>query len=290
MNNITHRIISCGTGARIKVKENVLFIGMIIFATTLIIMLVGLSGCSESPTKNSDTAQGEVKLYIVDAPGDYDEVNIVITEVSVHYASDDTITGWTVISDSIRTINLLNLTNGNFDILGSNHLRVGRYSQIRLKIGVGSNVVVNGQTHSLNIPSGQQSGLKLNHQFDIEANALYEMTLDFDAARSIIHTGNNQYIMRPVIRVVANHISGSISGIISPAIAYSRVTTTVDSDSISTDANVINGNFKLMVLPIGVYSITVNSGIDAYRDTTVTGISVVAGQNTNIGTVVLRQL
>lgn len=256
----------------------------------MILMFLGLSGCSESTTQNPTSLQGEIKVYVVDSPSDYDAVNIVVTEVSVHMTSTDTVTGWTVISDSLRTINLLNLTNGNFDILGTKMLDAGRYSQIRLKIGTGSNVVVNGQMYPLNIPSGDQSGLKLNHQFNIEANGLYELTLDFDASRSIHVTGNNQYQMRPVIRVVANYISGSISGVVSPSFAFAFVSTIAGSDTISTYANVENGGFKFMVLPAGIYALTIKSGVNTYRDSTITGISVVARQNTNIGTIALRQI
>ena len=271
-------------------KAKILFTGLMVFLTFTILMFLGLSGCSESPTDNSNGTQGDIKLYLVDSPGDYDAVNIVVTEVSVHLTSSDTVSGWTIISDSTRTINLLNLTNGNFDILGTHRLDVGRYSQIRLKIGTGSNVVVDGVTHSLEIPSGSQSGLKLNHQFEIEAETLYELTLDFDASRSIHITGNGQYKMNPVIRVVANIVSGSISGIVSPLAASAQILTMVDSDTVSTYMDIISGGFKLMALPAGIYSVTINSRVNVYSDSTITGITVVARQDTNIGTIVLRQL
>lgn len=271
-------------------KAKFLFHGLLVSLMFTILFFLGLSGCSESSTENSNgTQQGDIKLYLVDSPGDYDAVNIVITEVSVHLTSNDTVSGWTVISDSLRTINLLNLTNGNFDILGRHRLDVGRYTQIRLKIGTGSNVVVNGQTYPLNIPSGSQSGLKLNHQFDIEADALYELTLDFDASRSIHVTGNNQYQMRPVIRVAANIVSGSISGVVSPANALAVISTTFDSDTVSTYADVATGGFRLMVLPAGSYSVNIRSGVEIYADSTVTGVTVIAQQNTDLGTIVLRQ-
>ncbi len=254
------------------------------------LLLLGLLGCSkDSATGNSNGSQGDIKIYLVDTPYDYDAVNIVVTEVSVHLASSDSVSGWMVINGTTRTIDLLNLTNGNVDILGTSRLDVGTYTQIRLKIGTGSNVVVDGQTHPLNIPSGAQSGLKLNHQFDIEANALYEVTLDFDASRSIHVTGNGQYQMTPVIRVIANVVSGSISGVVSPASATALVSTIVGSDSVSTYANVASGGFMLMALPAGIYSVTIYSGVDAYADSTLTGVTVVAQQNTNIGTIVLRQ-
>jgi hypothetical protein len=261
---------------------------MVALALTAL-LVAGFTGCSkDSSTENTGGSQGDVKIYLVDDPSDYDAVNIVVTEVSVHVASNDSMSGWMVINDSTRTINLLNLTNGNMDILGVGRLDVGRYSQIRLKIGTGSNVVVSGQVYPLDIPSGAQTGLKLNHQFDIEANSLYEMTLDFDVSRSIHVTGNGQYMMRPVIRVVANVVSGSLSGIVSPPTTFGLVSAIVGLDTVSTYANFINGGFMLVALPSGIYSVTIYSGSDAYIDSTITGITVAARQNTNIGTIYLR--
>jgi hypothetical protein len=165
----------------------------------------------------------------------------VVTEVSVHFASSDSLSGWMVISETTRAIDLLSLANGNVDILGTGRLDVGRYSQIRLKIGTGSNVVVDGQTHPLDIPSGTRTGLKLNHQFDIEADTLYELTLDFDVSRSIHVTENDRYQLRPMIRVITNVVLGSISGIASPVTANALVATMVVSDSLTTYANVASG-------------------------------------------------
>jgi len=261
--------------------------GLLIGILVAALVIVGFTGCSDDNGTGSPS-QGEIKMYMVDTPGDYDEVNVVVTEVSVHITSNDTVSGWTVISDSVRTINLLHLTNGNYDILGTSRLDAGTYSQIRLKIGTGSNVVVNGMTHSLEIPSGSQSGLKLNHQFEIEENALYELTLDFDASRSIHLTGNDRYMMRPVIRVIANVVSGSISGVVSPVVALAQVSTTFGLDTVSTYSDVTTGAFRLMVLPAGSYSVMIHSSVGFYADSTITGVTVTARQNTNIGTIVLR--
>lgn len=253
------------------------------------LLSIGVMSCSDDTPTNTDNSSGEIKMYMVDAPGDYDEVNIVVTEVSVHMSAGDTTIGWMVIDSSTRTINLLNLTNGNVDIIGSGRLHIGSYSQIRLKIGTGSNVVVGGTTHPLEIPSGSQTGLKINHAFDIETNVLYELTLDFDASKSIHQTGNGRYMMRPVIRATANRSCGSISGMVNPASSFSCVRTMVGSDSLATYAHLMNGGFMLMALPSGIYTVTIESGVALYADSTITGVSVTARNNTNLGTINLRQ-
>lgn len=255
--------------------------------TALLALLcaIGLWGCSKNPAQS---AQGEIKMYLVDNPAEFDAVNIVVTEVSVHQADTDSMSGWTVINNTTRTFNLLTLANGASTVLGDTQLNPGHYTQLRLKIGSGSTVVVNGQTYPLDVPSGSQSGIKLNHSFDIAANTLYELTLDFDASRSIHVTGNNQYKLSPVIRVAANVTSGAISGVVNPASAKAMVSTLAGTDTVSTAADSISGAFKLMALPAGTYAVKITPSTSAYRDTTLTGVQVVARQESNVGTITLH--
>ena len=112
-------------------------------------------------------------------PADLDAVNIVVREVSVHSEAD----GWVTINDSLRTFNLLTLTNGASVLLGSATLNPGHYTQIRLLLGEGSNVVVNGTAYPLVVPSGLQTGIKLIHEFTLEPSYTYELMLDFDASK-----------------------------------------------------------------------------------------------------------
>jgi hypothetical protein len=44
-----------------------------------------------------------------------------------------------------------------------------------------------------------------------------------------------------------------------------------------------------MALPAGSYSVKIDSGVDIYADSTLAGVKVTTRQNTDIGTIVLRQ-
>jgi hypothetical protein len=240
--------------------------------------------CSDSNSPET-TGQGQIKIAMVDAPAGYDEVNIVVTSVEVHKAGSDSNSGWFIINNSTATYDLLRLRNGASVILGDNSLDAGSYTQIRLIIGAGSNIVVNGVVYPLEIPSGEQSGLKLNHSFVIESGLLYELILDFDAEHSIVLTGNGQYKLKPVIRVVPLIISGTISGRINPISAAGYVYAISGTDTSCTIAEQIAGSFKLMALLQQTYRIEVFSANPAYNDTTITNVIVVAQQNNNLGTI-----
>lgn len=266
-----------------NIKHKLIHLTFFFMCFTVSVLIIS---CSEST--QPETGQGQLKITMVDAPAGYDEVNISVTRVEVHIANPDSNSGWFVINDNAATYDLLTLRNGASVILGNNSLDAGRYTQIRLIIGTGSNVVVDGITYPLEIPGGEQSGVKLNHQFEIQSGLIYELLLDFDAERSIVLTGNSQYKLKPVIRLVPAVISGTISGKINPANAAGYVYAISGTDTSGTIAEPITGSFKLMALLQQTYRVEVLSADFAYNDTTITDVSVIAKQDTDLGTINLN--
>ena len=106
-------------------------------------------------------------MTIVDSPADFEHVNIAVARVEVHKAGSDSTSGWAVVNNNAATYDLLTLRNGASAILGDNSLAAGHYTQIRLILGSGCTVVSNGTSFNMNVGSGMQSGIKLNHEFDI---------------------------------------------------------------------------------------------------------------------------
>lgn len=255
----------------------------------LLVSLLYVLSCSENSTSVDPVEQnGRMKLYLVDSPSTLDSVIICVTRVEVHKSGNDSTSGWFVINDSTRYFDLLLLTNGTSAILGDTSLSVGQYTQIRLIIGTGSYVVDNGVKHDLEIPSGSQTGLKLIHQFIIEAGKLYELILDFNVDKSIIITGNGQYKLKPTIRVMPMVVSGSIAGQVLPLDAHPTLWTVYGTDTIATFTD-FQGFFKLIALYQGNYDVNIiPADTMLYRDTLITGVQVLANQETDIGLVTLQ--
>jgi len=243
------------------------------------------SSCSEKSTKTA--TQGGIRIYLADKPTVYDAVNIVVSQVSVHIADQDSESGWTVISDTIQTYDLLELSNGAMVLFANHKLDPAHYTQIRLKVTDGCNVVVDGIPYDLKIPSGEQSGIKINHQFQIQPGETYELLLDFDAEKSIHQKGNGDYQMQPVIRAVAIATSGSISGVVDPdsinAYAIANPDTVAHTHSDTT------GYFRLVGLPAGLYSVQIVPDDATYADTVFSDVAVVAGQTADLGSIQLRK-
>lgn len=254
------------------------------FAGILALGMVALTGCSIDSTPSMGTLQ--VKMH--DAPADYDEVNIFIERVEVNNTTGDQ--GWQTISEPNESFNLLELTNGVFEVIADTELEVGTYPQIRLVVSRDANtVVINGEEHGLFVPSGSETGVKLNVNAEIQEGIVYTLLLDFDALRSVVKTGqapNPGYILKPVIRATNEAITGNIGGVVEPFEARAIVYAIAGDDTLSTTfADEENGEFLLVGLEAGSYTVSVEA--ETYSSESFDGVEVTVGETTEMETIVL---
>jgi hypothetical protein len=249
--------------------------------TFIIIVLTSvLTGCENDLNNGS----ARLKFSLTDAPASYDKVLI------------DIIGAQAIINDStidldVKTgiYNLLDFTNGKDTIIVDQEIPEGKLTQIRLLLGDNNSVVMGNNTYNMKTPSAQQSGLKLNVQAVFLEGISYEYTIDFDAARSIVRTGNDKFILKPVIKVFTKSVSGSIKGVVKPADAKPVIyAITGQLDSISTYADATSGNFMFMGLKSGNYKLSFEP-VSPYKDTSLVNIKVITGQVTSLDTMKFKQ-
>jgi hypothetical protein len=114
---------------------------------------------------------------------------------------------------------------------------------------------------------------------------MYYVLLDFDANKSIVDMGNGTYKLKPIVRTIEAAISGAIKGKITPTGTLAFVTAT-SAANITYSSNVTaSGDFLLMGLPSGTYSVTITPVLPKLP-VTQTNITVTTGVTTNIGTFV----
>jgi hypothetical protein len=253
----------------------------------LLFAMLVIVGCTDNSTEPTLQGKSSLKVYLVDSPSTLDSVIIFVNQVEVHKSGSDSTSGWFVINNTPRSYDLLELRNGASAVLGDSVLEPGNYTQIRLILDNGNYVVDNDMRYYLTIPSGFQTGIKLNHEFTLEANNLYELVLDFNVDKSIHVTGNGKYMMKPVIRVIPMIISGTISGQIQQLDAKATVFTTIGEDTVSTYPDV-DGFFKLMALRQGTYDVTIFPDTSVYKDSVITGVNVLANRDTYLDIIQLK--
>ena len=192
---------------------------------------------SSSPTQEDGVVpeKGTLKIYLTDAPGDYLEVNIIISKIEGHIAGDgeegEDKGSWEVLKEwpDGLPVDLLTLENVSL-LLGSSELAPNKYTQLRIFLKEEATLVLEGEEgedskviKTLEIPSSANAGIKLNRPFEIVEGMITELTIDFDAEKSVIKTGNGKYKMKPVISVSSETYStgelpegvGSVSGSVS---------------------------------------------------------------------------
>ena len=248
---------------------------------------LALNGCDSQSSQNpiSQTDMGNLKISLTDAPADFETVNITFSEVSAHIDSS-----WITLSDQPQTVNLLEFSNGKTTEIGSADVPVGQYTQIRLKIAE-AEVIVDGVSHPVTVPSGAQTGLKLITEFAIVEGSTVELIVDFDANRSVVTTGPpnepKSYKLKPTLRVISRAVTGSISGIVINPQNLPVAMAIAGSDTVTTTSVAdTTGEFMLGFLPEGFYTISVKDTLNQFFESN--NVEVIAGANNDVGMVTLQ--
>jgi len=242
--------------------------------------------------KNNKDVYGNprLKVKLIDSPGDYEAVYIDVKDVQIN-VTGDTANGWHSLGGvNAGTYDLLKLVNDHDTILADAEISSGRLHQIRLVLGTENYVKIEGTTQliKLETPSGQQSGLKLNVQMDVQDGILYTITLDFDAARSIVKTSSDKYMLKPVIRTILNAVGGTLKGVVMPKGFQTAVYAIQGIDTIASTFTGTTGGYVIKGLPAGTYKVYYNPSDNNYYDSLRNNISVQYNTITKIDTTFLR--
>ncbi len=245
---------------------------------------------------DSGASTGALSLHITDAPVDgAEKVVIQFRGLELHGPGGTTTlfycpdaNGQSVISATAcplpapRELDLKALNSGTSAVLLDAYtLPAGHYSWVRLlvdadpRVAGDSYVVLKNQSneYELEIPSNEQSGLKLNRGFTVPAGGHASFTIDFDLRKSI-HLPSSEgapYVLRPTLRIVDSVVVGAIAGTVdltgstcaSPAVyVYAgENATTNDISGAATDpvttalVNTSTGQYRAAFLEPGTYTV-----------------------------------
>ena len=245
------------------------------FALPLLALVIMYS-CNDDPASHSETIKlGDptISIRLVDAPGDYEAVNIEIIDVMIKMDSDnDDDNGWTSLEVNEEIVNLLDFTGGFSKVLVEKFpIPAGTLSQMRLVLGDGNTIVIKDgndqdETFDLKTPSGQQSGLKVKVNEEVEEGYTYDFIIDFDVEKSIVHAGNSgNIILKPVLYATLETSSGIIEGTVFPTDVPSKASVLIDdNDTPEPEDDIVisamtdeNGAFALWGVPAGTYDVIV---------------------------------
>jgi len=238
------------------------------------------AGCDSGGT--GGTAQGDVTLRLTDAPADLDSAVVTVDRVDLltedgvsddngdddngddDDSGDDDDESTLTLTEETRQLDLLQLQNGTEEILADEvTVPEGEYTQLRFVLGSENYVFVNGEQQTLEVPSGQQSGIKIVlPEVEIENDGdKIDLTLDFDVEDSFIEQGNGTYRFKPTIKVKNVFVNGqsietvSVEGLVTGVdagndgisvedVAFTTTTATeIEGDNVSTLGDFSEGQY-----------------------------------------------
>ena len=202
-------------------------------ATAMALSLTACGGGSSASSSSSSTT-GTLNLAITDAPID-DAKAVVVQFTGVELQGPSGRIDHDFVDESgnpvTMEIDLLALTEGaTEDMLKDVTLEAGEYSWMRLKVNaekgvIDSYIMLNDDNqYSLYVPSGNQSGLKLNRGFVVPAGGVASYVIDFDLRKSVHKpsSANQDYKLRPTLRLVDKTNVGTLKGIVNSELITSE--------------------------------------------------------------------
>ena len=175
-----------------------------------------LLGCGEVSNSSSS---GMISINVTDAkpilPSGTDQVLITFDDVSVHRTGG----GWVLLplAQDPYTIDLLQFQSGTTtELVPPVSLIPGKYTQIRIGVTDASIRIDGVDYYAVEIPS---QNLKTDKEFDFEVvgGGAVDLTVDFDLSQSIVVTGPDTYMLKPVLHVNQTQEAATLRGEISDA-------------------------------------------------------------------------
>ena len=269
---------------------------------SLILGLTMFQSCGKDNDDINSTSRLQLKL--VDEPGDYLEVNVEIIDIQYKTSEDsEDEEGWTSLDPASGypiNVDLTELVAGNDLLLVDEVIPSGLLHQIRLVLSDNNTLVIEGENGEagepieLTTPSAQQSGLKLTLDEELEPGFSYTFILDWVVQESIVEAGNSgMYILKPVINVIAEVNSGTVSGTVIEVIEevdtpLENITVsvyTLDDVLVTDTLTNANGVFVIQGLAAGNYKLKIEQeGYEVYESE---DLLVTAGEILDVGTIQL---
>ncbi|MBS1512131.1 MAG: DUF4382 domain-containing protein [Bacteroidetes bacterium] len=258
---------------------------------------------------NIPAGQQKVSVYLADGPTDYQQVLIDIQQIAVkvdtcHRNGDDdhdqpgcdddhdqhhsNCEIWDTLNINPGVYDLLKLRNGLDTLLASGFTINGKILRIKLTLGTNNSVMADSVIHPLHLINNQNFVYVniLRQHLDSLTSNNFQLYLDFDLQHSIFYIGG-QYWLKPVLKPFSLHSFGEIEGKVRPVHSFGLIQAYNATDT-GYALPFDQGEFKIRGLKAGTYSVLIK-GANGYKDSTISNVTVVQHQDTQVGTIVLHQ-
>ena len=280
-----------------------------VFLYAMSMLSLVLVACSNDANNgaNADT-MGRLTLQLTDAPFPFDmvaEANVTVFKIDARLANseDEDVEGdseedgypFITLMEEEVPVNLLDLTNGVTEELADLEVPAGTYDLIRVYVKGVNVVLTDDRTFDLDVPSGEQTGIKIfiDPALTVAGGLSSDLLLDFDVSRSFVAKGNtksvdgiNGFNFKPVIKVSNLSTAGTLSGTVTAmdgetVVALENAQISVmdlDEEPVTSGASDVDGAYAIMGLEAGTYKVF--SSMNGFVNSDTVEVEIVAANKT----------
>ncbi|MBS1947924.1 MAG: DUF4382 domain-containing protein [Bacteroidetes bacterium] len=196
---------------------------------------------------------------------------------------------WDTLSITPNMYDLLKLRNGAEALIANGNVGTGKITKVRITLGA-NNSIWTDATHSFPLTVCDNNnylyaGTK-STSIEALASGKSAIRIDFDVAKSI-RNKNSAYCLKPHLKSYYDKYAGKIDGLVKPADAHALVKVFNATDT-SYAIPEGDGKYKIRGLSPASYSVMYIASAP-YRDTTITNVKVIPGQETKMPTITLHK-
>nr|WP_283774060.1 DUF4382 domain-containing protein [Aquiflexum sp. TKW24L] len=221
-----------------------------------------------------------INVFVIDAPGDFDEVWVEILGVEVKTTGtrgqDNAIPVFLENIQSNQQVNLASLILDRQFLVGRGEFLVGAVTELTLRLGTDNFVVVDGARSPLIFDNSEAQNPSLTVNYPLDPGFSVDLFIDFEVFRSIKASSNPTagYILNPKLRSFSRANTGEIAGTITPLQENAIVYAIQGRDTVSSTAvDLATGRFKLRGL-LGNHIVAILPFNTRYQSDTVQNVRV----------------
>ncbi|PRY85936.1 DUF4382 domain-containing protein [Mongoliibacter ruber] len=251
----------------------------------LIFAILLFSGCSS----DTERTTALVNVFLIDAPGDFDEVWVEVLGVEVQAigtrGQDNADPKFFPNDQVIKLVNVAALVGGNQFLIGRGELPAGSITGLTLKLGNNNFALADEERTNLTLSEDSPS-IDLN--LTLDPGLSIDVFIDFELYRSI-HSGAGDIVeLRPKLRAFSSLNTGRISGSIRPQSEKVVLYAIQNRDTVASTGTVENsGDFQIRGLS-GNFRVIVQPLDPAFLSDTLNNVNVGPRQTTQVGNITLR--
>ena len=225
-------------------KPTTIFIRLLIILPLLLAL-----GCAGDDEREN----GLVNIFLVDAPGDFDQVWVEVLGVEITPSNGEVVMLDYIPAD--KMVNVSALVADNALLVGRGRVPVGEIVQMSLILGDEMYVKTQGEREDMQYASPENRRVDFNPGFNLLGGVSYDFYIDIDLAQSVSKIGA-AYFFNPVARTFSNINRGTLSGNVRPVEAFPHIYAISEEDTLTTLINQ-EGNYTFRGLNQGTYEIRI---------------------------------